>query len=167
MHYYPRKYPLAAVALSTMTFAACSGESEPIGTHVESLEVVSFHAVLSGADEVPANDSKARGTALVDTSIEGQLSYKLIVANIDDVRAAHIHCGAPGINAPIGVTLFAGGPVTINGILAEATVTAPDANNTCGWLTIADVVAAIESGNTYVNAHTVVFPRGEIRGQLK
>jgi hypothetical protein len=166
MHHCPRKYLLAATGLSTLLCVSCSGENEPIGTHTEALEEASFHASLSGDDEVPANDSKARGKALVDTSIEGQLSYRLIVANLDDTVAAHIHCAPPGVNGPIGVTLFRGGPVTVNGILAEATVTAPDLNNACLWLTIADVVAAIESGNTYVNAHTSLFPRGEIRGQL-
>jgi hypothetical protein len=57
------------------------------------------------------------------------------------------------------------GPV--NGILAEGLITAPDAGNACGWETLADVVAAIESGDTYVNVHTNPgTPSGEIRGQI-
>jgi len=31
----------------------------------------------------------------------------------------------------------------------------------------AGAVRAIESGNTYVNVHTTLFPGGEIRGQIQ
>ena len=31
----------------------------------------------------------------------------------------------------------------------------------------AEAVLAIRSGNTYVNVHTVKFPNGEIRGQIR
>jgi hypothetical protein len=102
------------------------------------------------------------------------------VANIDNVFAAHIHCGAVGVNGPIGVTLFMGAPAggTVNGTLAEGTITAPDLGNGCGWVDLAVVVAAIQSGETYVNVHTNDevappntgpgdFPGGEIRGQVR
>jgi hypothetical protein len=167
MRYSPSENVLGAAALSTMLCAACSGgQDETVDTLGQALEEATFHATLNGDEEVPANGSKARGKALVDTSIAGELSYRLIVANLDDTVAAHIHCAPPGVNGRIGVTLFMGGPTSENGILSEATVTEPDLDNGCLWLTIADVVAAIESGNTYVNAHTTAFPRGEIRGQL-
>ncbi len=85
-----------------------------------------------------------------------ELSYKVNVANIENVFAAHIHCGAVGVNGPVGVTLFTGAPGggRINGILAEGTITAPDPGNGCGWADLADVMAAMSSGNTYVNVHT-------------
>jgi hypothetical protein len=126
-----------------------------------------FHANLSGDEEVPAVDTTARGEILLDASTDGQLSYKLIVANITDVTLAHIHCAPIGENGSIGVTLFMGGPVSVNGTLAQATVTAPDAGNACGWQDIAAVVDAIMAGNAYANVHTVANPRGEIRGQLR
>ena len=123
-----------------------------------------YTASLKGSNEVPANDSKAAGEAIVKLR-DGELSFKLIVANLDNVVAAHIHCGAPGVNGPVGVTLFSGGPTSDSGILSQGAAT-PDPGNACGWLTVADVVAAIEAGNAYVNAHTQAFPGGEIRGQL-
>lgn len=109
------------------------------------------------------------------------LDYTLNVANIENVVAAHIHCGAEGVIAPVGVTLFSGGVPgsgRFDGVLAQGTITQPDAGNACGWLTLGDVLAAMESGNTYVNAHTNDgvaptntgpgdFPGGEIRGQIK
>ena len=140
-----------------------------------------FVAPLSGREEVPARDTDARGVATFKLSQDGtELSYKLIVANIENVVAAHIHCGIVGVNGPVGVTLFHGAPIVgrFDGVLAEETITAPDPGNGCGWLTVADVVAAINSGGAYVNVHTNDgvappntgpgdFPGGEIRGQVK
>jgi hypothetical protein len=66
----------------------------------------------------------------------------------------------------------------VNGTLAEGTATAPDTGNGCGWADLAAVLAALESGSTYVNVHTNDgvpptntgpgdFPGGEIRGQIR
>jgi hypothetical protein len=110
----------------------------------------------------------------------GELGYMLIVANIENAVASHIHCGAAGVNGPVGVTLYTGaaGSGPISGVIAQATLTAPNAANSCGWTTIGDVVSAMMAGNTYVNVHTNDgvgdpntdpgdFPGGEIRGQIR
>jgi hypothetical protein len=69
-----------------------------------------FVATLSGDQEVPARDTQAVGVATFKLREDGAaLLFKLNVANIDNVVAAHIHCGAVGVNGPVGVTLF-GGP---------------------------------------------------------
>ena len=125
-----------------------------------------FAAPMSGDAEVPSVDTQATGVATFKLGEEG-LAFKVNVANIDNVIAAHIHCGAVGVNAPVGVTLFRGGPETVNGTLAEGVITAPDPGNACGWTDLAAVVAALESGATYVNVHTTAHPGGEIRGQVK
>jgi CHRD domain len=139
-----------------------------------------FVATLSGGQEVPARDTHAVGVATFKLSADGTaLAFKLNVANIDNVVAAHIHCGGVGVNGPVGVTLFMGAPGggRVNGTLAEGTITAPDAGNLCGWADLAAVLAAMGSGNTYVNVHTNDgvdppntgpgdFPGGEIRGQV-
>jgi len=139
-----------------------------------------FVASLSGGQEVPPRDTNAAGVATFKFNKDGTaFDYKLIAANIENVFAAHIHCAPAGVNGPIGVTLFIGSPASgrFDGVLAGATVTAPNAGNTCGWETVADVLAAIESGNTYVNVHTNDgidppntgagdFPGGELRGQV-
>jgi CHRD domain len=140
----------------------------------------SFVANLSGDNEVPARDTQAVGVAKFKLRDDGAaLLFKINVANLENPVAAHIHCGAAGINAPVGVTLFGGaaGGGVVNGTLAEGTITAPDPGNACGWTDLAAVVAALQSGNTYVNAHTNDgvppintgpgdFPGGEIRGQV-
>jgi CHRD domain len=140
-----------------------------------------FVATLSGDQEVPMRDTQARGVATFKLRQDGAaLAFKVNVANIDNVFAAHIHCGAAGVNGPVGVTLFMGTPAggRVNGTLAQGTITAPDPGNLCGWADLAAVLAAMDSGATYVNVHTNDgveppntgpgdFPGGEIRGQVR
>jgi CHRD domain len=159
---------VAVLALSSIAYASPAASQN-------------FAAPLSGSEEVPARDTNAKGVATFKLSSDGTgLDYKVNVANIENVFAAHIHCGAVGVSGPVGVTLFSGAPAggRIDGTLAEGTITAPDPGNACGWADLAAVVAAISSGNTYVNVHTNDgvappntgpgdFPGGEIRGQIK
>lgn len=124
-----------------------------------------FTASLSGGEEVPPNDSNAAGQTIFRLSKDGSsVSYKLIVANLDNVIQAHIHCGEAGVNGPVRVFLF--GPVTpegtSNGILSQgsfdpAGITCPDGTA---------LLDAMRAGDTYVNVHTSQFPGGEIRGQI-
>jgi hypothetical protein len=139
-----------------------------------------FAAPLSGGQEVPARDTNATGVATFKFNKDAtEFSFKVIASNIDNVFAAHIHCGAAGVNGPVGVTLYMGTPAggRFVGVLSEGVKTAPDAGNACGWETVADVLEAMNSGNTYVNVHTNDgidppntgagdFPGGEIRGQI-
>ena len=139
-----------------------------------------FGARLRGSEEVPPRATDATGVATFQLSDDGtRISYTVSVSNIQNVVASHIHCGAKGVNGPVGVTLFMGAPGggPISGTLAKGTITAPDAGNGCGWADLAAVVAAINTGNTYVNVHTNDgvaptntgpgdFPGGEIRGQI-
>jgi len=139
-----------------------------------------FVTHLTGAEEVPPRDTQAQGQAIFHLSPDADvLEYKLIVANIENAFAAHIHCGAKGVNGPVGVTLFSGAPGggRVDGNLARGTVTSPDPGNACGWTTLDAVIAAVEAGSTYVNVHTNDgvappntgpgdFPGGEIRGQI-
>jgi glucose/arabinose dehydrogenase len=127
-----------------------------------------FGAHLRGAEEVPPVETRAQGEATFTLDRDATaLHFKLIVANIEDVVAAHIHCAAEGMNGPVGVTLFRGGPVTPNGVLAEGTVATPDMDNACDWEDLAEVEAAMRHGFAYVNVHTPAHPSGEIRGQIR
>ena len=127
-----------------------------------------FNAHLSGDNEVPPFDTQAQGQANFKISKDGtELYYKLIVANIENVRASHIHLGEPDANGPVVAFLF-GGPKVVGqtqGVLAEGTITA---SNVIGPLAgnFAALVDAIRSGNAYVNVHTDQRPAGEIRGQI-
>ncbi len=124
-----------------------------------------FVAHLSGDEEVPAVDTTAQGQFVLRS--RGDLEYKLIVANIEDVVASHIHCAPAGLNGPVGVTLFQGAPITVNGILVEGPILAPNDGNGCGWTDVQDLVATMAAGNAYVNVHTLANPPGEVRGQIR
>ena len=129
-----------------------------------------FNATLTGDQEVPPVATAMRGN--VDIEVEnGRLRFALRVRNnTNDIFAAHIHCGPPGVAGPVGVTLFSGSFTAERGLLVRGKTTAPNAGNACGWASIDDVVAAMQSGNAYVNVHTTAasdgFPSGEIRGNL-
>ena len=152
-----------------------------VGLATASNEQKNFVATLSGDQEVPARDTQATGVAKFKLRADGTaLLFKVNVENIENVFAAHIHCGAVGVNGPVGVTLFMGSPASgpFDGTLAEGTITAADPGNGCGWTDLASILAALRAGTTYVNVHTNDgvappntgpgdFPGGEIRGQVR
>lgn len=166
-------YLLSVVVLSSLLAVSTAFAIPP--------DSKNFVSPLSGGEEVPARDTNARGNATLQLNPEGtELSYMLTVANIENVFAAHIHCGAAGVAGRVGVTLFMGpvGGGRVDGVLAQGVITAPDAGNGCGWTDLAMVIAALRSGDAYVNVHTSDglapadsgpgdFPAGEIRGQIK
>jgi hypothetical protein len=124
-----------------------------------------FEADLDPGQEVDAVVSDGEGEAEF-TVRRNKVRFKL---EWDDLTSsavmAHIHCAEAGVNGPVGVTLFAktkGDDGRVKGSFKT-----PDAGNDCGWLTLGDVLAAMVSGNAYVNVHTVNFPGGEIRGQVE
>lgn len=133
-----------------------------------------FVAHLSGGQEVPAVTTTAQGQFIAHLSADGtELHYRLIVANIENVRMAHIHIGPAGTNGPIVVWLYPSAPPPrliagrSNGILAEGTVTDADLTGPLAGMTMADLVHAMKSGNAYVNVHTAANPGGEVRGQIR
>lgn len=129
-----------------------------------------FRATLSGAEEVPPVTTQATGTASFKVSADGtELRFRLVVANITDVVQAHIHLGPVGVNAPVVAFLLHPGeapPGLFNGELAKGTITAADLVGPLAGHPLADLLDAMEDGNTYANVHTVVNPGGEIRGQI-
>ncbi len=135
--------------------------------------VLNFRAHLSGNQEVPPAETDATGQATFQLSRDGQtLSYKLIVANIENVRMAHIHFGAVGVNGPVVAWLYPSGPPPelipgwTNGILAEGVITAGDLVGLLNGKELSELIDLMISGETYVNVHTSQFPGGEIRGQI-
>ena len=137
-------------------------------------KVLNFRAHLSGDQEVPANESIAQGQAIFQLSKDGtELSYKLIVANIENVRMSHIHLGPAGSNGGVVVWLYPSAPPpivlpgTTNGILAEGVITQANLTGTLTGQPLSDLIDAMLADNAYVNVHTLAFGGGEIRGQIK
>jgi len=141
-----------------------------------------YLAHLKGSAERPVpRETRAVGNAIFHLSDDGtELSYRLIVSNIDNVVQAHIHVGGPDIAGPVvaflyGVVPPGGGPE--RGVLSTGTITAANLIGPLAGHPLSDLVDAIEAGITYVNVHTNDgvgpidtgpgdFPGGEIRGQM-
>lgn len=136
-----------------------------------------FYAGLSGRHEVPPNDSRGFGFSVLKLNRGGDaLHYLLVAGNIDGVTQAHIHCGGPDVNGPVVAFLFGPVPegVTTNGIVSHGSITnaeiipRPD-SEVCpgGVANFDDLIAKMRAGETYVNVHSLEFPPGEIRGQVR
>lgn len=113
-----------------------------------------FGGRLSGANEVPANASTARGTVIVrfntaTNELELSGNYEGLSAAL---TGSHIHNAATGVNGPVIVGLTNSGG-TFGGLSATATLTDPQET-------------ALMNGEMYVNVHSSSFPGGEIRAQL-
>ena len=142
---------------------------------------VNYSAQLTGHEETPPHETKATGHATFQLSQDGlSLSYKIVVADMENVTAAHIHLGARQMNGPVVVMLY--GPVRAgggkkSGVLAEGTITSAVLTGDLAGHPLADLVMAMDAGNTYVDVHTDDgggapgtrsgdYPDGEIRGQI-
>lgn len=176
-------YWWALAAMGMFVLAGCTRmDSQAMGVLAIQGVGTDFVAQLSGGEEVPARDSRARGNALFGLGAAGsELHYKLIVANIDNVVASHIHLGPAGVNGPVVAFLYgpaAPGGGRTDGVLAEGTITAASLVGPLAGHPLGDLIAAMEAGNAYVNVHTNDgvdppntgpgdFPGGEVRGQIR
>lgn len=168
------------VFIAVFLFAFASCEKSDVVADVEQEVVLkkahllsNFRAHLSGGEEVPANTSQATGQAIFTLSKDGTMvSYKLVVANLENVTMSHIHMGASGTNGGVVAWLYPSGPPamllegTTNGMLAEGVIQAENLVGALAGQSLDALVDAMKAGNAYVNVHTTVFPGGEIRGQI-
>jgi hypothetical protein len=141
-----------------------------------------IRARLRGFEETPAVSSTASGEfhgkiSKDETSVEYQLSYENLEA---DVRQAHIHFGQGGVAGGISVFLCqtatnpdptGNAPICpqsgdVTGTFTAANVIGPAGQGIAAG-EFAELLRAIRKGVTYANVHTVKFPSGEIRGQIK
>jgi hypothetical protein len=129
---------------------------------------------MTGAEETPPRPSLAQGQLVLRPDAGGtSLTYKLLVANIDDVTQAHIHLAPPGVPGPAIVWLYPSSPPAVHipgrfdGVLAEGVITDANVVGPLAGQGVAALLAAIHAGNAYANIHTTQFPPGEIRGQVR
>lgn len=176
-----RHLPALLLAASGLALTGC-GASDATGPLAPRADVQAnaampmvqtFTAHLSGASEVPSLDTRARGQAVFHLSADGtKLTYRLILANINNVLMAHIHMGAADANGPIVVWLYPSSPPPqeipgrFSGVLATGTITAADMMGPLAGQPLSALVAAMKAGGTYVQVHTTAHPAGEVRGQI-
>ncbi|HXU51517.1 MAG TPA: CHRD domain-containing protein [Casimicrobiaceae bacterium] len=106
---------------------------------------------LSGANEVPAVQSGASGTASVTIGADHSVTAKVVAKGMT-ATASHIHEAASGANGPVIVPFVKTGDNTFE--------SSPGAK-----LTDAQY-ESYKAGKLYVNVHSAAHPGGEIRGQL-
>jgi len=164
---------LAAFLLSAPGIAAEQGE---------------FKARLDGFFEVGALNAETgaiftNGTGSLTLTINGNsASYRLSFSGLtSNVTQAHLHFGK--VHVPGGIYAFlctnltppAGVPTppacpaaggTVTGTLTAANILAvPGQHIPAGDFGV--LLAGVGSNTTYANVHTVSFPAGEIRGQVR
>lgn len=144
-----------------------------VDSEVNEAAVLNFVATLSGDEEVPPTETRARGTAHFQLRPNGDgLSFKLVVANIMNVTMAHIHLAPAGQNGGVVVWLYPSEPPAqlipgrFNGVLAHRTITEANLVGALAGEPLSALIDEIQAGNAYVNVHTSQYPGGEIRGQI-
>ena len=122
--------------------------------------IIRYDVTLDGnLQQVPVNGSVGTGLGRLrlDTlasTLQVDLTYSGLGSNATN---AHIHCcAAPGAN----------GPVIIPFIPAGFTIGATSGSFSSSFALTATQVTNIQSGQSYINVHTVNFPGGEIRGNI-
>ena len=160
------------IVLLAAAFVGLVSGAVPVAANDDGEVEAEFKISLSGAEEVPPNTTAAFGIAEVELK-DLTLRFEVEVCGISGVTQSHIHVGAAGTNGPVVLFLYGFDPSgsfsaddcerLSTGILTPADLMPqPD----IGINTWDDFVAALLSGNTYVNVHTLALPGGEIRGQL-
>lgn len=122
-----------------------------------------LRAGLTGEAEAPGpGDPNGRGSARIKINgVKRSVCFKLRWRGIRNVVAAHIHRGRAGVSGPVVVTLFEAGGNGISGTVKYVSGCVKGVQR-----------ALIRKIRThpkryYVNVHTVRYPDGAIRGQLR
>ena len=139
-----------------------------------------FHATFSGFNETPAILSEGTGHLSLHLDRTAQtLAYTLTFSNLVAVTQSHIHFGKPHTagsvmvffcsnlaTKPAGVQACPATGGTVTGVITAANVLGVAPQN----ITAGDFDAledALTSHTAYANIHTVGFPGGEIRGEIR
>jgi CHRD domain len=113
-----------------------------------------FAVQMSPAQEVPSNTStaSAKGLLVLDP-VSKKFTSSITVTGMT-ATAAHIHTGVAGTNGAVTFQFTETAPGS--GVL----VAAADASMTDAQ------IATLKAGGMYFNAHSTVFPGGQVRGQI-
>jgi CHRD domain len=137
---------------------------------VQAQEAQTFSATLSGKDEVPPTKSIANGTAkfLVNEN-DSQISYWVNLTGLKKIIQAHIHNGTSGQNGDVLVNLSdskSAKNLDNPEIQLTGTITKDDLQGPLKGRELSDLLIVMRNGQAYVNAHTEIYPKGAIRGQI-
>ena len=147
-----RYAPLAALAAALLLAAAPPALAQ------------SFTAPLAGANEVPAVETDARGTAVAVIAADGVTvtvtgGFSGLESDYNTNIGSHLHRGGPDENGPVFQPLTP----DLSDDLRSGTWEAEDNTYTLR----PSLVDSLRAGLVYVNVHSVDNPGGEVRGQLR
>jgi hypothetical protein len=168
---------IASGKLSSLTLlAALAAAPLSAAAHDDNYK---FKANLDGFEEVPAISTEAHGQfkATFDPG-SATITYELRYDAVSPTQS-HIHFGQRSVNGGISVFLCSNlgngpagtqacppGPATIGGTLQAANVIGPAGQGIASGQ-FDKLVEALREGVAYVNVHSVTYPGGEARGQIK
>jgi hypothetical protein len=135
-------------------------------------QTVQLTATLSGDTETPAPGvlTGAYGTASVTVDLATQtVSWIIDVFNMPSgTNNAHFHVGGPGLAGPTVVNVaFPAGISNDFRLTGSATAANLLVRADQGIRSWEDFLQSLLGGQTYLNIHSVNFPGGEIRGQVR
>jgi len=126
-------------------------------------------AFMTGDQQAPPIETLALGYALFTPTADlTKVHYRVVVGNMRDVTAAHIHVGRAMEDGPPVVNLFTGPAKegAFDGVLAEGDFTAGNLMGSLQGKTLKDLWNMAKDQRLYVNVHTDAHSEGEIRGQM-
>ena len=134
---------LSVLVIASLAFKPATPASKIVWTQVVQLDAMQANT-----------ESEAKGLAIFRLTADMKLTYKIVVQKDDDndpIMAAHIHYGGAGMNGGVAIDLS-------EGIMTMKNVTTE--------LTEAQYQDLMEDA-LYVNVHSMTYPSGVIRGQIR
>ena len=135
-----------------------------------------FRASLDGYHETPLSIS-TNGTGSFRATLNptgDELTYELQYSGLEGgpILFAHVHIGQTGTTGGVMFFLCGGGkpacpngPATVTGTVNASNIIGPAGQGVAPG-EFQEAIAAMRAGSAYANVHTMVYPSGEIRGQI-
>ena len=164
----PRIYILVVIAIAVLILAGSHAVADS-GTRA-------FRASLDGYHETPMSIS-TNGTGSFHAKLNSngeELTYELQYSALEggSILFAHVHIGQIGTTGGVMFFLCGGGkpacpngPATVTGTVNASDVIGPAGQGVAPG-EFAEAIRAMRAGAAYANVHTMVYPSGEIRGQI-
>ena len=129
-----------------------------------------FVASLSGQAQVPPVRTEAKGRAWIEINRERtRMQFKIDLANVRDVRAAHIHLASKGKSGPAVIEMYGGPekPGLYTGTLTEGTLTGIRFVDALQGKSMAELLRSLDAHEAYLDIKTRAHPDGELRGWFR
>ena len=147
------------------------------GLAIADSQTNNFRASLDGYHETPLSIS-TNGTGSFRAMLNpnsNELTYELQYSGLEggNVLFAHVHLGQMGTTGGVMFFLCGGGgkpacpnsPATVTGTVDASNIIGPAGQGVAPG-EFEEAITAMRDGAAYANVHTVVYPTGEIRGQI-